>query len=254
DRVTLTEDGALLLETTVGTLLQRKPVAYQDIAGKRTFVDVRYILSHGKGGPFVNFVVGKYDRDFALTIDPVIVYSSYLGGPTDPFGTTGARTFAEAVVADTSGALYIAGETNALDFPKQNPAPPADGDQHVFVSKFLPNGNGSNDLVWTTILSGIISPLASTATSMAINAGSVYVVGNTFSSDFPTTGNAFQGSPGGFGTSSGFISRLDGNGMLTYSTYLSGAGNSSVNAIAFDAQGNMAVAGYATGSFLTTTN
>jgi uncharacterized repeat protein (TIGR01451 family) len=255
--ITLDEYGDLLIHTPAGVLRQRRPEAYQEVNGARRRVAVRYaILSGESGEQQVALKLGRYDRTKPLIIDPVLIYSSYLGGPTSPFGVAEARTFADAVAADASGALYIAGQTNAVDFPKQHTVPPANAGAHVFVSKFVPNGNGSNDLVWTTILSGSIDPdaLQEYPTAIAVNSAGVHIVGRTFSSDFPTTLNAFQPGSSASGNSNGFISRLDGsNGQLTYSTYLSGASSAVVNAIAFDTQGNMVVAGFAIGDGFPTT-
>jgi hypothetical protein len=255
--VTLDQNGDLLIHTPAGVLRQRQPEAYQEVKGARRRVEVHYALRSGKHGEQqVALKLGRYDRTKPLIIDPVLIYSSYLGGPTSPFGAADARTFAEAVAADATGALYIAGDSNAVDFPKQNIVPPANAGAHVFVSKFVPNGNGSADLVWTTILSGSVDPnaLQELPTAITVNSTGVHVVGRTVSSDFPTTLGAFQRTSSGVGKSNGFVSRLDGsNGQLTYSTYLSSTSSAQANALAFDGNGNVVVVGYAIGDGFPTT-
>ena len=73
-------DGSLVLAVAGGEVRQLAPVVYQDIAGDRRSVQGRYrILS----GTTVGFEIGAYDDRHPLVIDPVLVYSSYIGGTGD---------------------------------------------------------------------------------------------------------------------------------------------------------------------------
>lgn len=69
--------GDLVLETPVGAVRQPKPVIYEQKAGGQQRVDGRYMLL---APDLVGFEVGEYDRTRPLVIDPVLLYSTYLGG------------------------------------------------------------------------------------------------------------------------------------------------------------------------------
>jgi len=69
-------------------------------------VDAHYTLL---GGGQVGFTLGSYDRGQPLVIDPVLEYSTYLGG-------TGTD-FAEGIAVDAAGSAYITGFSNSANFP-----------------------------------------------------------------------------------------------------------------------------------------
>ena len=69
--------GELVLGVEGGEVRQHKPVAYQEVAGVKQEVVGRYVM---KGTRQVGFRVAAYDPSRPLIIDPVLVYSTYLGG------------------------------------------------------------------------------------------------------------------------------------------------------------------------------
>ncbi|MEP6914170.1 MAG: hypothetical protein ABJC89_00930, partial [Acidobacteriota bacterium] len=77
DRVAIDADGSLVLHAGGSELRQHAPAVYQQIDGERRRIDGRYVM---REPTVVGFEVGAYDRSAPLTIDPVLVYSSYLGG------------------------------------------------------------------------------------------------------------------------------------------------------------------------------
>lgn len=74
----------LVLKTAGGDVRLRNPRVYQDIKGQRREIDGRYVLHSPKtqGKAHVGFQVATYDKAKPLIIDPVLVYSTYLGGVT----------------------------------------------------------------------------------------------------------------------------------------------------------------------------
>ena len=80
-------------------LRQHKPVVYQDLNGRREAVEGRYLLR----GRTLSFEVGPYDRTRALVIDPLLGYSSYLGGNNEENNT--------AVATDQRSNVYLAGSS-----------------------------------------------------------------------------------------------------------------------------------------------
>ena len=230
-RVQIEGDGGLEIPLSGEVLRERAPEVYQDRGGKR--VAVKGGFSVAADGA-IGFAIGEYDRSLPLVIDPVISYSTYLGG-------SGADA-ANALAVDTSGAVYVAGFTASYNFPTLAPVQAANGGGNdVFVAKLTAAGNA---LVYATYLGGTGDDRAF---GIAVDStGAAYVTGWTQSSNFPVR-NALQASLAG--GQNAFLVKLTptGNG-LAYSTYLGGNGSDSGNGIAVDSSGNAYVAGDTTSS------
>jgi len=172
---------------------------------------------------------------FVAKLNPAgngLVYSTYLGG--------GIFDVGQGIAVDASGNAYVVGYTDSSDFPLASPLQSSfNGATTAFVSKINAAGNG---LAYSTYLGG--SGDNDQANAIAVDAsGNAYVTGVTDSSNFPTTGGAFQRTyQGTVGTA--FVSKINaaGNG-LAYSTYLGGS-DSAGNGIAVDSAG----AAYVTGA------
>ncbi|HEY9283677.1 MAG TPA: SBBP repeat-containing protein, partial [Pyrinomonadaceae bacterium] len=178
----------------------------------------------------VAFELGDYDARHPLVIDPVISYSTYLGG-------TGFDE-ALAVARGSDGSLYVAGYVDSADFPGPSSVQAARrGLRDSFVLRLNPAGTA---LLYATYVGGTGEEQG---TGVAVDAeGNAYVVGNTSSSNFPVTAGALQAAPGG-GTD-GFAFKLNPSGTaLLYSTYLGGPSADFPNAVAVDAAGRAHVAG-----------
>ena len=80
DSVSLDDQGNLVLATASGDVLEHAPVLYQEVGGTRQAVAGQFVLL---GQDEVGFQVGAYDASLPLTIDPVLSYSTYLGGSDD---------------------------------------------------------------------------------------------------------------------------------------------------------------------------
>ena len=76
-KVRIDAAGNLVLMTRRGEVIQRKPAVYQVLGGTRRGVAGRYVL---RGRRRVGFEVARYDTRRPLVIDPVLSYSTYLGG------------------------------------------------------------------------------------------------------------------------------------------------------------------------------
>ena len=218
--------GDLVIATDGGEVRFHQPKAYQTEGRLRRQVGARYRL-RGKGE--VGLEVAEYDRRRPLIIDPVLSYSTYLGG-------TGGDV-ANGIAVDASGYPYITGITNSSDFPTlgaQKAANSGNGD--AFVVKLNTTGNA---LVYSTYLGGSGQD---TATGLAVAAGDAYIVGTTTSANFPITANAFQPTYGG--NSDAFITHLNSAGsQLVYSSYLGGRDADFGQAVAVDSSGNAYLTG-----------
>ena len=238
DQVHLDEAGALVVRLKDSQLLQPPPLIYQDGPNGRELVPGGYAIDHDGQ---VGFAVSAYDRGRALIIDPVLAYSTLLGG-SGPDGANG-------IAVDAAGQAYVVGNTTSLDFPTTpgalQPRLPDSG--AAFVSKLNAAGSG---LVYSTYLGG--SSGDSSASGIAVDAaGSAYVAGQTQASDFPTTPGAAQRTFRGSscpafsgGCFDGFVTKLNPTGTgLVYSTLLGGSNSNSVGGLAVDAAGSAFVSG-----------
>lgn len=213
-------DGALEVRSGSLVLRQEAPRAWQRIGRTRSDVPVRYVVR----GDRVTFRVGAFDRSHPLVIDPVISYSTFLGG-SDGLG------FVHAIEADAAGNLYVAGWTEAPDFPTTSGAFQEErrGPADVFVAKFRPNGRPA----FITLVGGSPDPGSGrggvdNAFGVAVDGRErVYVVGASNSADYPLKG-AFDTTNGNAQDpigSDAIVTVLGKDGsQLVYSTFLGGSG------------------------------
>ena len=220
--------GNLLVRLPDGTLVQRRAHIYQLIDGRRQPVAGRYVLH---GGDRFGFRLGAYDTRRPLVIDPVLAYSTYLGGSNIDNG--------ESIAVDAAGAAYVAGLTSSAAFPTTPGALETsyNGGVDAFVAKLAPSGAS---LVYATYLGG---SRIDAGVGIAVDpTGAAYATGRTFSSDFPTTPGALETSYNG-GVDA-FVAKLSPSGSsLVYSTYLGGSGREDGTGIAVDATGSAYVTG-----------
>ena len=244
DDATVDARGDLVLNTAGGSLRFHRPLVYQVQEGRRRTVDGSYVQvsSHEIG-----FRVDAYDATRPLIIDPVLSYSTFLGGNGEETG--------EGIAVDATGAAYVSGTTFSTNFPTANALQPAPGGpgtpgvcvsdvSDVFVAKLTPDGTA---LVYATYLGGsgsdgdFADPEGRTSRIAVDSAGNAYIAGKTQSPDFPTV-RALQATL--HGSSDAFIAKLSADGsQLLYSTYLGGRSDESGTGITVDAAG----AAYVTG-------
>jgi hypothetical protein len=259
-------DGNLVLSAANGPAGFKKPVLYQMVDGKKVAVQGAFTVA----GNRIGFLLGSYDHNKAIVIDPVLTYATYLGGSTsDTIGSlpnyagsgnpyTGTAV-TQGIAVDSEGSAYVTGATTSTDFPTsaayQSTNNALSGQPSVFVTKFSPDGSS---LVYSTYVGGSV---VNNGMAIAVDSvGAAYVTGWTNSPDFPTTSGAYQtlcgpradgsksyqedSSCGSGGTMSPFIFKLNAAGSgLVYSTFLGGYGNALGEALAVDAAGRAYVVG-----------
>src|SRR5437899_2363050 len=130
------------------------------------------------------FKIAQYDSSTPLVIDPILAYSTYLGGSNFDQGF--------GIAVDSLGNAYVMGTTFSTNFPTFNPFQASNGgDVDAFVTKL--NAAGSA-LVYSTYLGGSGNDRG---LGIAVDSlGNAYVTGFTDSTNFPTA-NPFQASNGG---------------------------------------------------------
>jgi hypothetical protein len=263
------DSGDLVLSTANGDVRFHAPVIYQQDGNLQKPVAGGFRLLAGNK---IGFTVGAYDHSRELVIDPVLSYSTYLGGGGES---------ATYVAIGPDNNVYLAGSTTSANFPTLNPYQPTlEGAQNIFIAVINPTQSPDLQLLNATYLGGSGSD---TAAGIGVNSAvsglsgappagyDVYVAGYTTSPDFPTSvGNSSSGTLAPFqsalptgtgaGTTHGFVTRLNINispvtgtttSTLFYSTYLAGtnaAGNASdtITGLAIDGVGDAFVTGITT--------
>jgi hypothetical protein len=223
--VTIDQKGNLIIATDLGDVVQHAPIIYQQAKdGSRQRIEGGYML---RSGGQVGFRVERYDSRLPLVIDPVLSYSTYLGG--------GAEDFATGLAVDAQGNIYLAGETASLDFPQTTGQAAPVGGFDAFVAKLSPAGDS---LVYATYLGGSGYEYA---TDLDVDLeGNAYVIGSTISRDFPTV-RALRSSLSGYSDS--FVTKLDATGAIVFSTYLGGKEEDYGYGIGVDGSGRAYVTG-----------
>jgi uncharacterized repeat protein (TIGR01451 family) len=175
---------------------------------------------------------------FVVRIDPVgagqgdLLYSTFLGGRFNDIGRG---------IAAEAGSAYVAGRSNSFDFP----APGYQGNYDAFAVHLDPAGNGDADLIYGTFVGGAAYDGGE---SIAVSNGVAYFTGETRSTDFPVTGDAYNG-----GFNDAFVVRLDTTGAWDYSTCLGGSLRDLGRGIVRNTTGGVVLTGYTESSDFPTT-
>jgi Beta-propeller repeat/Divergent InlB B-repeat domain len=232
DRIAIDSSGDLVIWSGKAELRIHKPQMYQQLSGEKVPVEGDYFLHDN----VVGFQIAAYDHTAPLIIDPVLSYSTYLGGAGDDEGNN--------ITVDADKNAYVVGDTDAFS---------DNGTLDSFVAKFDPSGQ----LLFVSFIGGSSDDYGN---GIALDASrNVYIAGTTDSDDFPTTPGVVQPSclsSMGYGCGdSAFIAKISPDGAdLVYSTFLSGGpqpdfdnpvavSTTSASGIAVDGVGNAYVAG-----------
>lgn len=234
DGLRLDAEGNLVISTSVATVTELAPRAWQTSAsGQRRPVTCHYVLKNQT----ISFELGAYDKQRALTIDPVVVFSSYTGSRADNWGFTATY--------DQQGNMYSGGIVFGPGFPTSNGAFDSDFGSlcDIALIKYNTAARGTAARLWASYLGGGNTEFPH---SLVTNAqGELVVLGSTSSADYPTTNGVLARSFGGgsrlepFGAADPEFSLQNGSDLvvtrfnasgsqLQASTFLGGRGNDGV--------------------------
>lgn len=231
DSLSLDENGDLLLDLGPQPLRYEKPLIYQQRGAGRVEIAGRY---ERRAANRVGFeIAANYDPSRPLIIDPVLNYSTHLGDTGDETGFS--------VAVDAEGFTYVAGATQSSQFPTTAGSVQAGfggPEDDVFVVKLNRIGTG---LVYSTFLGANNNDRGR---GLAVGAdGSVYVVGETSSVEFPATAGAWQ-EEYSRGERDGFIAKISPDGRrLVYATFVGSGDQDWANDVVVDAQGQAYLTG-----------
>lgn len=228
------EAGDLVMHTASGDVTQKAPIIYQEIGGKRKTVAGNYMFLANHQ---VGFYLNDYDTTQPLVIDPILEYSTYLGG-------SGFENVASNPIAiDDSGNAYVAGWTNSTDFPTTTGVFQSSnaGNFDIFVTKL--DASGQN-LIYSTYIGGSAEDRAR---GLAVDSnGNAVLACEINSGNFPLK-NAFQGTK--LSAWDAAVTKLNSTGDdLIFSTFLGSNADDAGYEVAIDGSDNIYVSGFAVGS------
>ncbi|MEK7406663.1 MAG: SBBP repeat-containing protein, partial [Acidobacteriota bacterium] len=213
----LDPDGDVVLPLGDADARLHAPLVYQQTGGGRRSLRGRHVVR----GNRVRFEVEGHDARYPLVIDPVLSYSTTLGG-----SGTGRPSYNDLAV-DAEGNTYVAG-CAALGMTMLTPYLENLTSQDVFIAKLSADGT---TLLYSTYLG------AGCASAIALDPeGNIVVAGTTSSTVFPLRHPAYSR------TGNSFLAKLRADGSeLIYSTYLEGNATDVIGGVATDRDGNALV-------------
>ncbi len=205
-------NGALHIGTTVGTVVEQRPYAYQLVNGVRVAVPCAYALT----GNTVRFAFSQsYNHALPLVIDPVLVYSTY---------TNSSNNYGYTATYDSLGNLYAGGSVFASGYPTSTGAYDVshNGSIDMGIIKYNPAAaSGPASRVYATYVGG--SSDDHPHSLVVDRRNNLIILGSTGSNNYPTTPGAYDTSLGG--TADIVLTKLNASGSaLLGSTYLGGNG------------------------------
>ncbi len=247
-KLEINPNGDLVVKVNGQEIRFHKPIAYQLATASerqagsegRKLVGAHYVLDPKNQ---VRVEVSAYDATRGLVIDPVISYSSYLGGSS--------ADQAASIAVDDGGNVYLTGFTQSVDFPQVNQISGAclglcgNGSPIAFVTKIEASGKS---LIYSSYLGGS-GPTQGNGIAVD-SSGNAYLTGGTFSGDFPRVhqiAGACQGSCGTGTNEDEFVTKVNAAGnALVYSSLVGGSGDENIYnfaGIAVDQSGNAYLTG-----------
>lgn len=183
------DKGQLKIQSSVGTIQEQRPFAFQIINGDTSKVECVFQLKGIGDNVIVSFKLGKYDVTKPLIIDPILVFSTYSGSKGDNFGFTSTY--------DSKSHLYAGGivdggtGTNGGPFPVTPGAfqityaggigqSPANLPCDIGINKY---DSAGTTLLYSTYLGGSRDEYPHSL--VVDNSDNLLVMGTCYSPDFP---------------------------------------------------------------------
>jgi hypothetical protein len=251
--IELTDEGkSVLLKTPIGAIKDGNLIAYE---GKKE-ISAKYTIKDN----LLSFEIKDYEGREKLLIDPhALVWATYYGGSNNDW--------AYSISTDANGNVFVVGYTYSTNFPTYNPGGGAyfdgtcgtDGNcnydgNYSYSDAFILKFNNNGVRLWATYYGGSNDDWAYSISTDAN--GNVFVVGETYSTDFPTYnpggGAYYQGTNAG--SPDAFILKFNNNGVRLWATYYGGNNNDFTYSISTDANGKGVVVGSTSSTYFPTYN
>lgn len=232
EKMHLDSEGNLLLENSLGTVKENKPISFQ---GERA-INTAFVLKNDT----LSYSLGKYNKQETLIIDPDLIWGSYYGGESTD------AVF--ALTTDNAGNVYFCGFTSSSTGIAQggflNTIPISGGFGSAFLVKFTSSGAR----VWATYYGG--TGYTGAFSCKADSQGNI-IIGGTTSDNTGIAFNGFQNTYGGglgFFDGDGFLAKFDSNGFRLWGTYFGGTDGDSGTGMDIDSLDNIYLTGFTTSS------
>ncbi|MDR2963651.1 MAG: gliding motility-associated C-terminal domain-containing protein [Bacteroidales bacterium] len=226
-RLHIDQSGNLTITTSVNSVVEQKPFAFQIIAGDTVEIPCSYSLQ----GFELSYNVASYNKNYTLFIDPELIFSTYTGSTSDNWGFTATY--------DHNNNVYAGGIVESFGYPVNTGAMQTNyggGSWDVGIIKYDPSGSKR---LYATYLGGTSAEMPH---SLIVNSkNELLILGTTGSANFPTRGAIQSTFAGGksiiydntIDFSNGvdmFVARLSADGsQLLSSTFMGGSGNDGLN-------------------------
>jgi len=240
NKVKLSQQGALQITTSLGTLQEHKPITFQEkdsvkVDGRKKKKKKDIQSSFNIENDEVSFSVASFNHNQTLVIDPGVKWFTYVGGSSGDY-------ISSNFAIDGSGNIIVRGLTSSINLPVTTTASQTTlgGGVDAFVAKFTRSGNR----LWATYFGGTAVDGTQDWAGAAIDAsGNVYITGTTAGgSNFPVTSGAFQQTYGG-GTYDAYLAKFNSDGIKLWATYVGGSNRDECFGIDVDSEGNVVIAG-----------
>lgn len=237
-RTILTDnDTKLKIKTIAGTIEEGNLLSYvSDISHN---IQSKFVIDKES---VISFEIADYDKTKTLVIDPLI-WATYYGGSTSYDGFT-------SICTDSLDNIYVVGYATSSDFPTlyMNAAfwqSSIVASNDITIIKF----NNQGVRLWATFYGGGQIDIASDA--VVDNQNNLFVIGYSYSSNFPTQSaiNAYNQQSFG-GASDGCILKFNSQGVRLWATYYGGTSNEFLSSITCNSLNQIYITGYSNSSNL----
>ncbi len=228
--LSINSKGELIISTPLGDLVEKAPIAFQEIHGKTYDIKVSYDQVNNST---IGFTLGKHDPEYPVTIDPELVFL------TTVQGMRGGGEWAAGTAIEENGTVIMVGAANRF-FPETDPIEGSNHESGLGNDGLLVKLDGkSGEVIYSALFGGSRLDYFN---DIALDPQGNYVMtGITSSTDFPLMG-AFQDSSGG--GDDAFVTRISESGEILFSTYLGGSKRDWGEGITLDGGGNIYVSGF----------
>lgn len=221
------KNGKLQIQTSVGTVEELAPYAFQYVNGVRKQVSCRYRVKDN----VISFQLpDDYDHSLPLVIDPTVVFATFTGSTFDNWGFSATydaagNFYAGGIVSNTNGGSSYPTTTGAFQVTYGGGSTTAGSGFacDMAITKF--NSAGSA-LLYSTFLGGVSNEQPHSL--VVDNAGNLVIAGRTYSNNYPRSSNGYDTS---YNTGADIVvTKLNAAGTaLVGSTYIGGSGDDGVN-------------------------
>jgi len=241
DDVVITQSGDLRIETPLGRIEQKAPIAYQpnnlaNYLNSRDYATIQNIANNThsqfikNNDNSISFALSNYNPSKPLIIDPPTrLWGTYYGG--------GGREIGYSVAIGDDESVYLVGYSNSdntistLGTHQVN----LGGGNDVFIAKF----NNFGERIWGTFFGGGGNDIGYSIT--CDNLGNIYLTGYTHSTTAIATEGAHKATHGG--SSDAFLAKFNSNGIRQWGTYQGHSGQDVGVSVATDGYNNIYIAG-----------